>query len=66
MAVDRQNGLPASLQASRSVGVEKTEDAQGSAVLVVGAGVFGLWQALLLAKAGCRVRVIERSKTPFA
>ncbi|MEM1306968.1 MAG: FAD-dependent oxidoreductase [Pseudomonadota bacterium] len=35
-------------------------------ILVVGAGVLGLWQALLFARAGCRVTLIDRSKRPFA
>ena len=34
-------------------------------ITVVGAGIFGLWQALLLARAGHRVRLIERSTEPF-
>lgn len=35
-------------------------------VLIVGAGVFGLWQAYTLARAGYRVRLIEESAEPFA
>jgi glycine oxidase len=35
------------------------------AITVVGAGIFGLWQALLLARAGHRVRLVERSAEPF-
>ena len=35
------------------------------AITVVGAGIFVLWQALLLARAGHRVRLIERSAEPF-
>ncbi len=35
------------------------------AITVVGAGIFGLWQALLLARAGHRVRLLERSAEPF-
>jgi glycine oxidase len=34
-------------------------------ITVVGAGIFGLWQALLLARAGHRVQLIERSAEPF-
>ena len=34
-------------------------------IIIVGAGVFGLWQALVLARAGYPVRLIERSATPF-
>jgi glycine oxidase len=34
-------------------------------ITVVGAGIFGLWQALLLARAGHHVRLIERSAEPF-
>ena len=33
---------------------------------VVGAGILGLWQALTLARAGHRVRLIEASAAPFA
>lgn len=35
-------------------------------IIVVGAGVLGLWQALTLARAGHRVRLIEASAEPFA
>ena len=34
-------------------------------ISVVGAGIFGLWQALTLARAGLRVRLIEKSQQPF-
>lgn len=34
-------------------------------ITVAGAGIFGLWQALTLARAGHRVRLIERSREPF-
>lgn len=34
-------------------------------IAVVGAGIFGVWQALTLAKAGHRVRLIEQSAEPF-
>ena len=33
---------------------------------VIGAGIFGVWQALTLARAGHRVRLIEASLEPFA
>lgn len=33
---------------------------------VVGAGILGLWQALMLARAGHRVRLIEATSEPFA
>ena len=36
------------------------------AITVVGAGIAGLWQALTLARRGHRVRLVERSATPFA
>lgn len=36
------------------------------AITVVGAGIFGLWQALTLARAGHSVRLVEKSTTPFA
>ncbi len=35
-------------------------------ITVVGAGIFGLWQALTLARGGHRVRLIEQSTEPFA
>jgi len=35
-------------------------------ITVVGAGVLGLWQALTLARAGHRVRLVEASAEPFA
>jgi len=35
-------------------------------ITVAGAGITGLWQALTLARRGNRVRLIERSKAPFA
>lgn len=34
-------------------------------VQVVGAGIFGLWQALTLARAGYRVELVEESDQPF-
>lgn len=34
-------------------------------ITVVGAGIFGVWQALTLAKAGHRVRLVEQSAEPF-
>lgn len=34
-------------------------------VIVVGAGILGVWQALTLARAGHRVRLIEASARPF-
>jgi len=35
------------------------------AITVVGAGILGLWQALTLARAGHRVRLLEKSALPF-
>jgi glycine oxidase len=35
-------------------------------IIVAGAGITGLWQALTLARRGHRVRLIERSPEPFA
>lgn len=35
-------------------------------ILVVGAGISGLWQAFSLARAGYRVRLIEAGRDPFA
>lgn len=38
---------------------------QKQSITVVGAGIFGLWQALVLARAGHRVRLIDASSEPF-
>lgn len=35
-------------------------------ITVVGAGIFGLWQALTLARAGHAVTLIEKTATPFS
>ena len=35
-------------------------------IVVVGAGILGLWQAYVLARAGNRVRLVEESAEPFA
>jgi glycine oxidase len=35
-------------------------------ILIAGAGITGLWQALTLARRGHRVRLLERSPAPFA
>lgn len=35
-------------------------------VTIAGAGIFGLWQALVLSRAGHAVRVLERVPVPFA
>ncbi|MEO0671671.1 MAG: FAD-dependent oxidoreductase, partial [Pseudomonadota bacterium] len=37
-----------------------------SRITIAGAGIFGLWQALFLARAGHEVRVVETSTEPFA
>jgi glycine oxidase len=39
---------------------------QQRSIIVVGAGITGLWQALTLARRGHRVRLIEQSAEPFA
>jgi glycine oxidase len=46
--------------ATRTVG-----NLEQRAITVVGAGIFGLWQALLLARSGHRVQLVERSTEPF-
>ena len=42
------------------------DDMQKLSIVVVGAGIAGLWQALTLLHRGHRVRLIERSREPFA
>ncbi|WP_287958637.1 FAD-dependent oxidoreductase [Filomicrobium sp.] len=39
---------------------------EGREVTVLGAGVLGLWQALLLARAGARVRLFDRNADPLS
>ncbi len=39
---------------------------QRRSITVVGAGIFGLWQALTLSGRGHRVRLVEASSAPFA
>ena len=39
---------------------------QKRSITVVGAGITGLWQALMLARRGHRVRLVEQSAEPFA
>jgi glycine oxidase len=41
-------------------------DAAHRSITVVGAGILGLWQALVLARAGHTVRLIDASAEPFA
>ena len=36
-----------------------------SSVTIVGAGIFGLWQALVLARAGHRIHLVDSSEAPF-
>src|SRR5688572_7552651 len=43
-----------------------TKTVSTRSITVLGAGVLGLWQALTLARAGHRVRLIEVSAEPFA
>jgi glycine oxidase len=40
--------------------------APSRSITVLGAGILGLWQALILARAGHRVRLVEASEEPFA
>jgi glycine oxidase len=39
--------------------------ASSRSITVLGAGILGLWQALTLARAGHRVRLVEASEAPF-
>lgn len=51
--------------ATDTANTQNTGAARARAVRVVGGGIFGVWQTLMLAKAGHHVRLIERSETPF-
>lgn len=44
---------------------ERTRTSAPRDIAVVGGGILGLWQALTLARAGHRVRLIERTAEPF-
>jgi glycine oxidase len=44
---------------------DETELVTSRSITILGAGVLGLWQALTLARAGHRVRLIEASAEPF-
>ncbi len=54
--------------AARRRGARETDGPpmQTRTIIVVGAGITGLWQALTLARRGHRVRLVERSTEPFA
>lgn len=45
---------------------EDTKLVTSLSIIVIGAGVLGLWQALTLARLGYRVRLVEASAEPFA
>ncbi|WP_088346093.1 MULTISPECIES: FAD-dependent oxidoreductase [Rhodomicrobium] len=45
---------------------EQPKGAKLADILIAGAGITGLWQTLTLARAGHRVRLVERSAEPFA
>ena len=51
---------------SPSPTTEDTKLVNSRSITVLGAGVLGLWQALTLARAGHRVRLVEASAEPFA
>jgi glycine oxidase len=46
--------------------MENTKHLTSLSITVLGAGVLGLWQALTLARAGHRVRLIDAHVTPFS
>jgi glycine oxidase len=54
--------MPQSFNSARDSS-KRDSAANGIAVDVIGAGIAGSWQALLLAKAGCRVTLYERDNS---
>jgi glycine oxidase len=46
--------------------IDETRSVTQKNITVAGAGIIGLWQALTLAKAGHRVRLMEASAEPFS
>jgi glycine oxidase len=48
------------------MGASKNVPTDPLKITVAGAGIFGIWQALTLARAGHRVRLLDREPVPFA
>src|SRR4051794_33665027 len=66
----RIRGARVSPSAIDARGFRETRDGfnslRNASIVVAGAGIVGLWQALMLARAGHRVRLVEKSAVPFA
>lgn len=59
-------GVPTRGAKAWRLAIDETRSVTQKNITVAGAGIIGLWQALTLAKAGNRVRLMEASAEPFA
>jgi glycine oxidase len=57
---------PSAIEVSESRSRARDSNVSYSTITVVGAGIFGLWQAYTLVRDGRRVRLLDESSEPFA
>jgi len=66
MAVSKAVQTPAARVSRAAIDERRTGKMGARDIVVVGAGILGLWQAFVLARAGHRVRLVEKAREPFA